>query len=225
MGVLAGGGLECVFQPIVALESGVPVGFEALARSTPSRCAARAPGSRRRRPSETAWSSKSPRSKTAIMSFAAFPVHAFVAIERSPRRSCPLALTDGYRQCRSSGGRGGRRARPIADYPMLRAALAALRAAGARRPWTTSVSDTRVLRPSPVGADIIELDEEVHARHRKRAQRSPRVRPRDVRPRGRGDRHRGWDRNEVELAVVRDLGIPGVRGTSGVVPRRSRSRR
>ena len=30
--VLEGGGLECVFQPIVALDTGEPVGFEALAR-------------------------------------------------------------------------------------------------------------------------------------------------------------------------------------------------
>jgi EAL domain-containing protein (putative c-di-GMP-specific phosphodiesterase class I) len=214
-GVLGGSGLECVFQPIVALDGGATVGFEALARFDAE--PVRSPG---------AWFAEATTIgrgleleiasvETAILSFDRVPADAFMALNVSPASLVSPRLTDAI----------GRvpldrvvvevtEHAPIADYPMLRAALATLREAGAR----LAVDDVgaghaslrHILQLEP---DVIKLD--VSLTRDIETQRAQRSLASALVTFGREVEAiliAVGIETEAELEVVRDLGIPWGQG-------------
>jgi EAL domain-containing protein (putative c-di-GMP-specific phosphodiesterase class I)/FixJ family two-component response regulator len=209
--ILESGGLDCVFQPIVALETEEPVGFEALARfdSEP----VRGPG---------AWFAEATTMgralelevaavEVAIASIDRLPADAFMALNVSPasivsprllemigRVPLDRVIVEVTEQA------------PITDYPTLRSALAALRSGGAR----VAVDDVgaghaslrHILQLDP---DLIKLDvsltRQIESQRTQQALASALVTfAREV---GASVIAVGIE-TEAELAVIRELGIP-----------------
>jgi EAL domain-containing protein (putative c-di-GMP-specific phosphodiesterase class I)/DNA-binding NarL/FixJ family response regulator len=209
--ILKSGGVACVFQPIVALETGESVGFEALARfdSEP----VRSPG---------AWFAEATALgyaleleiaavEAAISSIDRLPPDAFMTLNVSPESIMSPRLTETI----------GRvpldriivevtEHAPISDYPKLRSAIGALRRGGAR----LAVDDVgaghaslrHILQLDP---DLIKLDvsltREIQTQRTQRAMASALVTfAREV---GASVIAVGIEA-EAELAVIRELGVP-----------------
>jgi EAL domain-containing protein (putative c-di-GMP-specific phosphodiesterase class I)/DNA-binding NarL/FixJ family response regulator len=209
--ILETGGVECVFQPIVALETGEPVGFEALARfdSEP----VRSPG---------AWFAEATALgyaleleiaavETAISCIDRLPSDAFMTLNVSPASIMSPRLTETI-------GRAPldriivevTEHALITDYPKLRSAIAALRRGGAR----LAVDDVgaghaslrHILQLDP---DLIKLDvsltREIQTQRTQRAMASALVTfAGEV---GASVIAVGIE-TEAELAVIRELGVP-----------------
>lgn len=131
--VLEGGGLECVFQPIVSLETGEAVGFESLARfeSEPPR----SPGAWFAEATTLGWALdlEIAAVQAAIANVDGLPPAAFVALNVSPASIVSPRLLETI--ARIPPGRvvvEMTEHAPIADYPTLRSVLTKLRASGAR---------------------------------------------------------------------------------------------
>ncbi len=209
--ILQSGGLECVFQPIVALETGEPVGYEALARFDME--PVRSPG---------AWFAEATALgyaveleiaavEAAISCVDRLPADAFMTLNVSPASIVSPRLTETI----------GRvpldrlivevtEHAPITDYPKLRSAIAALRRGGAR----LAVDDVgaghaslrHILQLDP---DLIKLDvsltREIQTQRTQRAMASALVTfAREV---GASVIAVGIE-TQAELAVIRELGVP-----------------
>ena len=209
--ILSSGGVGCVFQPIVALETGEPVGFEALARFDTE--PVRSPG---------AWFAEATALgyalelevaavEVALSSIDRLPSDDFMALNVSPASIISPLLTETI-------GRAPldrivvevTEHAPIADYPKLRSAIGALRRGGAR----LAVDDVgaghaslrQILQLDP---DIIKLDvsltREIQTQRTQRAMASALVTfAREV---GAIVIAVGIE-TEAELAVIRELGVP-----------------
>ncbi|MGZ8587071.1 MAG: EAL domain-containing protein [Actinomycetota bacterium] len=209
--ILQSGGVECVFQPIVALETEEPVGFEALARFDAE--PVRSPG---------AWFAEAAALGYALeLEIAAveaalswidrLPSDAFMTLNVSPASIMSPLLTE------TIGGVPLDRIilevtehATITDYPKLRSAIAALRRGGVR----LAVDDVgaghaslrHILQLDP---DLIKLDvsltREIQTHHTQRAMASALVTfAREV---GASVIAVGIE-TEAELAVIRELGVP-----------------
>ena len=215
LGVLEGGGMECVFQPIVALDSGEPVGFEALARFDAE--PVRSPG---------AWFAEAATIghglaleiasvETAVTSFTQLPAETFMALNVSPaslvspRLTSAIATAPLDRVIVEITEHA-----PIADYPQLRSSLSALRREGAR----LAVDDVgaghaslrHILQLEP---DVIKLD--VSLTRDIDSQRAQRSLASALVTFGREVEAiviAVGIETDAELAVVRDLGIPWGQG-------------
>ena len=209
--IVESGGLECVFQPIVALETGEPVGFEALARfdSEP----VRNPG---------AWFAEATALGYALELEIAAVEAAISCIDRLPSDTfmtlnvSPVSIMS--TRLRETIGRVPldriivevTEHASITDYPKLRAAIGALRRGGAR----LAVDDVgaghaslrHILQLDP---DLIKLDvsltREIQTQRTQRAMASALVTfAREV---GASVIAVGIE-TEAELAVIRELGVP-----------------
>ena len=209
--VLADGGIECVFQPIVALDSGEIVGFEALARfeSEP----ARSPGAWFAEATSLGWALELEIAavEAAIASHDRLPPSAFIALNVSPASivSPRLLETVGRIPLRRVVVEMTEHA-PIADYPTLRSVLTTLRASGAR----LAVDDVgaghaslrHILQLDP---DLIKLDVSL-------TREIDRQRTQQALARALVTFAREVDATVVavgietasEMAVIRDLGVP-----------------
>jgi EAL domain-containing protein (putative c-di-GMP-specific phosphodiesterase class I)/DNA-binding NarL/FixJ family response regulator len=209
--VLEAGGVECVFQPIVALETGEPVGFEALARfdSEP----VRSPG---------AWFAEAKALgyaleleiaavEAAISCVDRLPSDTFMTLNVSPTSimSARLMETIGRAPLDRIIVEVTEHA-PITDYPRLRTAISALRRGGAR----LAVDDVgaghaslrHILQLDP---DLIKLDvsltRDIQTQRSQRAMASALVTfAREV---GASVIAVGIETG-AELDVIRELGVP-----------------
>jgi EAL domain-containing protein (putative c-di-GMP-specific phosphodiesterase class I)/DNA-binding NarL/FixJ family response regulator len=209
--ILERGGLDCVFQPIVALDTGEPVGFEALARfdSEPIR----SPG---------AWFAEAKALgyaleleiaavEAAISHVDRLPSDTFMTLNVSPPSimSPRLMETIGRVPLDRIIVEVTEHA-PITDYPQLRTAIAALRRGGAR----LAVDDVgaghaslrHILQLDP---DLIKLDvsltRDIQTQRSQRAMASALVTfAREV---GASVIAVGIE-TEAELTVIRELGVP-----------------
>ncbi len=209
--VLQSGGLECVFQPIVALDDGKPVGFEALARfdSEP----VRSPGAWFAQAAALGYALELEIAavEAAISFIDRLPADTFLALNVSPASIVSPRLTETI----------GRvpldrivvevtEHAPISDYPRLRSAITALRRGGAR----LAVDDVgaghaslrHILQLDP---DLIKLDVSltrgIQLQRTQRAMASALVTfAREV---GASVIAVGIE-DEAELGVIRELGVP-----------------
>jgi EAL domain-containing protein (putative c-di-GMP-specific phosphodiesterase class I)/DNA-binding NarL/FixJ family response regulator len=209
--ILESGGVECVFQPIVALDTGKPVGFEALARFDTE--PVRNPG---------AWFAEATALgyaleleiaavEAAISSIDRLPPDAFLALNVSPASIMSPLLTETI-------GRAPldriivevTEHAPIADYPKLGSAIAALRLGGARLEVDDVGAGHASLRQIiQLDPDLIKLDvsltREIQSQRTQRAMASALVTfAREV---GASVIAVGIEA-EAELAVIRELGVP-----------------
>ena len=209
--LLERGGLQCVFQSIVSLETGQPVGFEALARFETD--PVRSPG---------AWFAEATALgytleleiaavEAAISSMDRLPSDTFMTLNVSPASIMSPQLTEAIGRVPLDRiiVEVTEHAR-ITDYPRLRSAIAALRRGGAR----LAVDDVgaghaslrNILQLDP---DLIKLDvsltREIQTQRPQRAMASALVTfAREV---GASVIAVGIE-TEAELAAIRDLGVP-----------------
>lgn len=209
--VLQSDGLECVFQPIVALDDGKPVGFEALARfdSEP----VRSPGAWFAQAAALGYALELEIAavEAAISFIDRLPADTFLALNVSPASIVSPRLTETI-------GRVSldrivvevTEHAPISDYPRLRSAITALRHGGAR----LAVDDVgaghaslrHILQLDP---DLIKLDVSltrgIQLQRTQRAMASALVTfAREV---GASVIAVGIE-DEAELGVIRELGVP-----------------